>query len=248
MASAKDRKLRWTIYQAVRGLLPSWLQKIMDKTMEKYAPCEVCGSFEHSTEDHPPDPIEYRLPEGPVYDGPATSGKNTGFILSTENYVSQYIGGRDKGSCISFNHVRFVNAATGEEHKVDRMALEPRNIPKDPSLPYCDCPGEAHNWTSHDDHGGETTHHFTTGHPEKEPGADGTYRGFVWVPFAKPGQWNVYIKWRATNNRGTGYVSLATKEDGTTLMVKVWKWNQRGDLGSHPEIQLGTGSFTFVKD
>jgi len=244
MPGSNEKKWFYKIYQSIRESLPSWLQKILDKQMEKYEPCEVCGSYDHKTKDHPPDPIEFRLPEGPVYDGAAASGAHTGFVLATENYVAQYIGGQDRGSCICFIHVRFVNAETGQEVKYSYGDLEPRNEPKDPSLPYCDCPGDARNWTRADDHGNPNAkpYLYATGYPEKETGADGTRRGFVWAPLPHAGSWNVYIKWRATNNRGTAFPCIVYKEGGT-LKVKVWKWNQRGDTGASPEIQLGT--FTF---
>jgi len=240
-----NRNIMGKLLKAVGDYLIPWLKKWLEKEQEKYEPCEVCGSKDHRTKDHPPDPIEFYPPEGPVYDGAALTEGHPGFILATENYVAGYINGRDKGAGLSFVHVKFVNPSTGQVMLVDYKHLEPRNTQKSPDQPYCVGPNGATNWTDNGDHPGEKKPYlYITRVAAKEAGTDGTMRGLIWVPMPHSGSWNVYVKYRATNHRGTGYVGLITKA-GEQLHVKLWRWNQRGDTGAYPEIQLGSNPVIF---
>jgi hypothetical protein len=128
---------------------------------------------------------------------------------------------------------------------VHYQGLEPRNAQKAHPFPFAVAPNEARNWTDNGDHPGEKKPYiYTTGYAVKEPGADGTSRGIVWVPFPYDGRYYVKIKSRFSGNRSTAYIGMVTEAGGTRTLT-IFRWNQRHESGDSPQT-LVPGVWEFL--
>jgi hypothetical protein len=80
-------------------------------------------------------------------------------------------------------------------------------------------------------------HFYTTAHPENSPGADGNRRGRSVLVYNEKGKCDVRIHYRATTNRGVGWLGLTTKTGKKRYRTQWYSWDQRGG---------GVGSETYV--
>jgi len=176
--------------------------------------------------------------------------EGSGFAVCTENYMAYYIPTyKDRGGSICFIHVE-IHGEDGSVEKVHYNNMEPRNQYRKGKA-HTGCPGGAKNWTDNGDHPGEKKSYlYTTAYPDKEAGADGTRRGYAFVPFSKPGRYDVKIRYRPTGNRTfQGFVVLYSKKirnGQEEWAAHCYSWNQRGD-GIHRTVTLAEG-FRFFEE
>lgn len=170
-----------------------------------------------------------------------------GILVCSPSLVEKYIGQVGKDYSSSFLHVRFHNIETGQDVIYDYNMMQPINYVHGSSKPYCAAPDDARNWTSNGDAPGSSKWYiYLTGYPEKQAGADGTYRGYAWVPAPGSGEWSTQIKWRTSGNRAaTTFVGVVYQREGARYM-SLYRWNQRGDGGTY-EVPVPGGAITFLE-
>lgn len=190
-----------------------------------------------------PEPTEvyHEIDQPPVWHGEVTdSTTRVGVLIASPSMVRQYydVGHDDHSSCIEW--VRFHHAETGTDATYTQQMMEPHNQVKSADEAYLACPDGANNWTTADDYGNPNGkwYAYLTGYPEKEPGADGTYRGYCWVPAPPVGEWSTWIRWRTSGNRAHHTYVGMVYERGSKRYMLLYHWNQRGDGGTY-EVQVG---------
>ena len=226
-------------------------------TVHKYLPDIIdTVSKEWPLDDKTPEPAEtpepvassvyHEIEPTAVWHGEVTvDTSRVGVLIASPSMVAKYIGKAhgDFSTCVEW--VRFNHAETGTDATYTQQMMEPHNTVKSADEPYLACPDGASNWTTADDHGNLNGkwYAYLTGYPQKEPGADGTYRGYCWVPAPPVGEWSTWIKWRSSGNRAAhSYVGIVYEREDKRYML-LYHWNQRGDGGSYEVMVPWVGVF-----
>ncbi len=209
---------------------------------------DMWGDLRPDVEDPEPTPapvVEVGNPFSLVYHGVAADGwpPSPGIVICTEDLVTKFVPVEGRGSCVSFVHCKLTFEVSGEA-VVGWAQLEPRNVYREG--PHCACPGGAKNWTRADDHGNENAKNYMylTGYPQKQPGADGTWRGWIWMPIEyTPEACSIALKWRCTGARANRtYVGVCYRVEGIDyLLLYHWKQKWDGVENEYPERLLVEG-------
>jgi hypothetical protein len=150
-----------------------------------------------------------------------------GVCVATENYVG---GLQDRGSSIAVDSItlaRHFNPVIKVKKDYTQVYLF---SPVD-KVPGCN------NWNTSVGYA-YTSRYATNPDTGVIINADGTSRGLAFLGHDRPGLWDIYVKARCTENRGTAWIGVTvTAADGTHTTY--WhKWYQRGN-GDHAEVLIG---------